>query len=167
MATRFELLSPNLVKIIEGLVRNEELGQLLFYNTDNPLSQPPVNPSRIAPFGDNEKVAPFPFNTKFTGEQISQIHVYYPDVTLKNNEHVEESIVWFDIVVHKKLWLYTQDNNKLVRPYEIASRIDSQFDGTISNTKTTVGELNFMNVGHVVVNDEFNALRLQAKMTTY
>jgi hypothetical protein len=164
---KLELLSPNLVQIIDRCVKCENLGKLLYYNTQNPLTNIPVNPSVIAPFGSSERILPYPFDITFKDEERSQIHIYYPDITFINNANVEQASVWFDIVVHKKLWLYMQDNVKYVRPYEIASLITYLFDGTIPNTKSTVGELNFSGMGHVVVNEEFNALRLEAKMTTF
>lgn len=167
MTIKLDLLSPSLVKIIDNCLSNDKLTKLLYYNVQNPLSQPSVNPSLIAPSGDSERILPYPFDVRFKSEERSQLHIYYPDVNFKNNEHVEQAIVWFDIVVHKRLWLFMQDGKKLVRPYEIASLIATQFDGSIPSTKLTVGKLNMHGATHVVVNEEFNALRLEASMTTF
>lgn len=167
MSMKLELLSTNLVQIIDRCVMAEDLGKLLVHNGQNPLSQAPANPSDIAPFGKTERILPYPFDFRFKSDQRSQLHIYYPDVKFKNNSNVEQTVVWFDIIVHKKLWLYQQDNKKLVRPYDIASQITRIFDGSIPNTKSTVGELNFLAMGHVTVNEEFDGLRLEARMTTY
>jgi hypothetical protein len=165
--SKLELLSANLVQTIESCVRNEDLVKLLYYNGMNPLSNTPVNPSLIAPFGEEERIFAYPFNVNFVGKEKSQLHIYYPDLKFKNNAYVEKVVVWFDIVVHKRLWLTAQDNKKIVRPYEIASLIARQFDGTIPNTKGTVGKLDFLAMGHVAVNEEFDAIRLEAIMTNY
>lgn len=164
---KLELLSTNLVQIIERCVNAQDLAKLIYYNGQNPFSQEAVNPSLIAPYGQSERVLPYPFNLNFKDDQRSQLHIYYPDVQFVNNSNVEQTVVWFDIIVHKNLWLFTQDGKKLVRPYEIASQIAKLFDGTIPNTNSTVGELNFIAMGHVTVNEEFDGLRLEARMTTY
>jgi hypothetical protein len=167
MDMKLDLLSPNLVKIIDNCLRSEDLGKLLLYSTQDPLSNPPVDPSIIAPFGEYERILPYPFDVNYKDEERSQLHIYYPSMEFVNNENVEETHVFFDIVVHKRLWLYMQDGEKLVRPYDIASQVVSLFDGTIPTNLDTVGKLNFLGMRHVVVNEEFDALRLQALMTTF
>lgn len=164
---KLELLSTNLVKIIEGCVRNDSVAKLLYYNINDPLSQPSINPSTIAPFGASERVIPYPFDINYKEEQRSQLHIYYPDLQFVNGANVEEVVVFFDIVVHRKLWLFTQNGQKLIRPYEIASNIASQFDGSLPNTKTTIGKLDFLGMNHMPVNEEFDCIRIQATMTTF
>lgn len=167
MSVKFELLSPNLVTIIDECLQNEELVRLLFFNEHNPYTLPFPNgfqPSVIAPYESHEKIFPYPFNVKYRADQRSQLHIYYPTLHLINNSNVEQTIVWFDIVVHKKLWLFKQDQNKLVRPYEIASKIASHFS---DRSIDTVGRLDFLAMAHVTINEEFDGLRLEAKMTTF
>jgi hypothetical protein len=131
------------------------------------LSNQKVPANVIAPLGVKERILPYPFDVKFKDEERSQLHIYYPDLQFVNNSNVEEVIVWFDIVAHKRLWLFSQNNKKLVRPYEIASQIPRLFDGTIPNTKSTVGNLHFKAMGHVAVNEQFDGVRLEAKMVNF
>jgi hypothetical protein len=168
MSVKLELLSTNIVQIIERCANSTNLAKLLYYNDSvNPMSNEVVPANVIAPFGSKERILPYPFDIRFKDEQRSQLHIYYPDLKFVNNAQVETGIVWFDIIVHKRLWLYSQDGKKLVRPYEIASEVTKLFDGTIPNTKSTVGNLDFLALGHVSVNEEFDAVRLEAKMTTF
>lgn len=164
MALRFSLLSPNLVQIIGECLQNQDLAKLLYYGGQDPLTQLDFDTSIIAPFSEDERLFPYPFDIGYKEEERSQLHIYYPDLQLKNNSHVEHTVVWFDIIVHKKLWLFKQGTDKLVRPYEIASKLANHFDG---RSIGTVGQLNFMGMAHVTVNEEFNGLRLEAVMTTY
>lgn len=164
---KLELLSTNLVKIIDKCVNSQPLGQLLLYNGSNPLSQLPVSPSDIAPYGKDERVIPYPFDIKYKADERSQLHIYYPEVAFKNNSNVEQTMVWFDVIVHKRQWLYMQDGEKKVRPYDIATQIIKLFDGTIPDKGSTVGQLNFLAMSHVAVNDEFDGVRIEARMTTY
>lgn len=167
MSDKLELLSNNLVQIIERCANSEELAKLLYYNDSvNPLSKDIVQADTIAPLGKKERILPYPFDVKFKSEQRSQLHIYYPELNFVG-DNIEEVFVWFDIVVHKRLWLYSQDNKKLVRPYQLASQIARLFDGAIPNTKSTVGKLHFKALGHVAVNEEFDGIRLEALMTNF
>lgn len=168
MADNLQLLSPNLVQIIEKCANNPILGKLLLHNDNiNPLSKSEVYPSDIAPFGKSERILPYPFDITFKDEERTQLHIYYPEMAFVASGNIEKATVWFDIVVHNRLWLYSQNGKKLVRPYDIASQITKIFDGTIPDTKSTVGKLDFSVMAHVPVNEEFNAIRLQALMTTF
>lgn len=167
MEMNFELLSKNLVSMIGTCLRDEELAKLLYYNTNNPLSKPPVDVQLIAPSGKEERIIPYPFDVKFVGDERSQLHVYYPSVELSNNSVVEHALVFFDIVVHKRLWLYAEGSEMLVRPYKIASRISRLFDGSVPTTRDRVGKLQFSNISQVVINEEYHALRLEALLINY
>lgn len=153
MKMKLENMSYNLVNVIDKVLRNIKLAKYLYNNTNDPLLTM-VNPTDIAPFGSKERILPYPFDTEFKGEQRSQLHVYFPELEFKNNEHVEDTIIWFDIVVHKKLWLFMENGKKLIRPYEIAKEIVNELEGTCD----------FIGGSHLTVNEEFDSFRLEARI---
>jgi len=167
MGVKLELLSKNLVLIIDKLIKDEKVSKLIYYNTNDIFSRPDISPSIIAPLGETERVLPYPFDTSFTNDERTQIHVYFPDLDFVNAENAESTVVFFDIVTHRNLWLFSEFGEKLIRPYEIASSISRLFDGSLPNTKSTVGKLNFLSLKQVHVNEEFSCVRLVATMTTY
>lgn len=156
--TLLKYASRNLVLLIDECLKNQNLSKLIVYNDNNPLNKPQVDISTIAPHGSNERYFAYPFDINFKDEKRTQIHIYYPNIKFKNNQNVADNNIYFDIVVHKKIWLYAQSNEKLVRPYQIASLIMDTFD----KSTDTLGVVNFHHVAHVVVNEEFDAIRLVA-----
>lgn len=108
------------------------------------------------------KLYPYPFDPNATLEDQVHLRVYYPNGVFQNNEMVQETLIYFDIICAKSLWL-VNDGKSAIRPYEIMKLVVDQFhDKTIS----TLGVLHFDEFVHLGVNDKFDAVRLVAEMTT-
>lgn len=156
-------LSSNLISIIDELLRNQELVNLVANIGNNPL-QTNVNPNSIAPRAKNERVIPYPFDVEFKSDVRSQVHIYYPFVTMDNNANVGKVGLVFDIVVHKDIWLYSENGKKLVRPYEIISQIFKTFN---KRDIPNLGKIHFLDMVHIVVNENFEGIRLTARFTEF
>lgn len=151
---KLELLSDNLVLIINKLLENDNLCKLIYYNSKNPYNELPIS-------NKNEtlmltKIFPYPFNEKVETELGTQLHIFYPELEIQNNVVVEEVVVFVDIIVGKTLWLIN-DGQPKVRPYEIAKEIVNIFhDKSID----TLGQLDFFTIQQLNVNNVFSGIRL-------
>lgn len=158
---KLQLLSPNLVMMLQEVLKDEEIVKYLNYNDKTPLSKP----SPTLPANDLmlNKVFPFPFDVNVTTEEGSQVRIYFPKGFFKSKEIVTDTVVVFDIVVAKSLWL-VNDGDPKIRPYEIMKNIVNLFsDKNIG----TIGRLNFDNFTHLLINEKFSGIRLYAEMTTF
>jgi|HigsolmetaGSP11D_1036233.scaffolds.fasta_scaffold07301_5 hypothetical protein len=164
MVMNLDRLSKNIISIIEEVLKNQRLVNYLAINGNDPSISPPVSPMLIAPKGDNERIFPYPFDTSFKDDVRSQLHIYYPHMTFKNNGKVGHPFINFDIVVHKDIWLLTDKGEKIIRPYEILSMILDTFSGKII---PNLGQVHFLDGVHVVVNEQFEGVRLTAKTTEF
>lgn len=159
----FKRLSSNIIDIIDGALSNQQLVNYIGHNGNDPSLQT-INPSLIAPKGSEERIFPYPFDTSYEGEVKSQLHIYYPQFKLKNNGNANQVALIFDIVVHKSLWLVTDNGEKLIRPYQIAKCIvDSFADKRIGK----LGKIHFVDGSHTIINSDFEGLRLIAQFTEF
>lgn len=157
---KLELLSPNLVLILNEIIQDKEIAKYLYYNQSNPLTQPDIPlPAKNLMF---KNVFPYPFDNAATVADGSQVRVYYPNGYFENREIISDTAIVFDIIVAKSLWL-VNDGSALLRPYEIMKNIVTLFS---DRSVGTVGRINFNRFVHLTVNDKFDAIRLEAKMLT-
>ncbi|MDH6674432.1 hypothetical protein M2277_005124 [Paenibacillus sp. LBL] len=158
---KLELLSPNLVQVLNQLIADKEIAKYLFYNQKNPLSQPDIAlPATNLMF---KNIFPYPFDLTAAVADSTQIRVYYPNGELHNREIIQDSKIVFDIVVAKSLWL-VNDGAALLRPYEIMRNIVGLFS---DKSVGTVGRINFSRFFHLTVNDKFDAIRLEGNIITF
>jgi hypothetical protein len=158
---KLDELSSDLIEVIGICLESQNLAKLLFYTSSKPLQEAPITTSEIAPFGRRERILPYPFDLNYKADQRSQLHIYFPSLEFKNNTIVEDTLIWFDIVVHKKLWLILDDtrvrNEKKIRPYEIAKEI----------ANLTNDYCHLLTLNHLAVNEEYDALRLEARIRNF
>ncbi|OME53982.1 hypothetical protein BSK59_15485 [Paenibacillus odorifer] len=159
----FGRLSSNIIAVIEEVLRSQTLVNYLGWNRDNPSVQV-INPISIAPRGESERIFPYPFDTTFKDDVRTQLHIYYPNLAFENNGHAGVAVILFDIVVHKDIWLLTDNEKKVIRPYEIARLI---LDAFKDKNVEGLGELHFVKADHTVVNEQFEGFRLVATTTEF
>jgi len=155
---KLELLSPNLVLLIDEILTNQNICKYLYYDDKNPLGR-----STIADTSGLllTKIYPYPFSSAIIDE-CTQLRIYYPDGEFDSTGVIEQSLVLFDIICHKNLWLINDGTNSLIRPYEIMKELANLFKPSLG----TVGKLKFKRFNHLFVNDKFDCIRLMAEMMT-
>jgi hypothetical protein len=170
---KLELLSPNLIHIINRLLFNEELkndsdkqiiSQLVKHDDVKPFSKPILTKEEAKNLF-MDRVFPFPFDNYTEGAR-TEIRVYFPECEFKNGTIIEDTTIIFDIVTHKDIYLMRdKDNKTLLRPHEIAKYIVRAFD--TYTFKDTVGRLKFDALVNVPFDNGFQCTRLVARMTTF
>jgi hypothetical protein len=159
VVSKLESLSKNIVTIMDELAKNDGLARLLVHNVNNPFSPslPAIDKSKLI----NQKselcrIHPFPFDPEAQIEDASFIRIYYPNGRFNENEVIAESQINIDIVVAKSLWLIDDGQRRLIRPYEIMSRVVDMVG------KRGIGliKLKFNGWNHLAVNTRFDAIRL-------
>jgi hypothetical protein len=158
---KLELLSPNLIIIVNKLIENQELLKLVNYNDSDCLSLDDIEQPELM---INTKIYPYPNNQTLTNEQ-TLIKVYYGHTKIQNRA-VENTPVLFDCITHPDLYIINDPNDsnkRLLRLYEITNRITEQFDNI---SVQGVGKLQFTDCIPIPLPDNFQMLRLIAKMMT-
>jgi hypothetical protein len=159
MVVKLELLSENLVIIVNKLLENPDLVKLVYYDDISPLSKPNLSASVLEEELFLKRIFPYPFNG-FMNETQTQIRVFYPKV---NINILEETRIYFEILTHNDLYLIKDNSNKtILRNYRIASEISRQFEKPVSG----IGRLEFINAGIQPLPDNLQILRMEAKMLT-
>lgn len=169
---RLELLSQNLISIINRILYNEKkddlkerqvIAQLLNYSVNKPYSEPILTTKQQAQSLFMKSVFPYSTDT-YTGEAKSEIRVYYPDIEFDSTV-MEDTMVVFDIVVHESLYLMRNELNKsVIRPLEIAKHLIDFFDK--QSFDDTIGTLKFERILSLNFDNGYQATRLIAKMMT-
>jgi len=156
---KFDLLSPNLVSIINRCLENNDLTKLIYYNQSNPLSQPILDSPKSLFM---TKIFPFRYSGITTDEQ-TQLRIYYPRTKIKDNI-IESTSVYIDVICHNNLYLIKdQSDNTLIRPYKILTEFIRQFD---NQQIDSIGTLKFEGVSHIPINESYSVLGLEAIMIT-
>lgn len=163
---KLESLSKNIVKIMGELSKNEALARLLLNHDENPFEKPVGNNKRFIVHPKNElcRIFPFPFSPEATTESGAFIRVYYNNGEFDGSEVISETQLNIDIVVSKDLWLiHDDDNNSLIRPYEIMSRVVDMIGKRSVNSSI---KLKLDGWQHLAVNTKFDAVRLYSEYFT-
>lgn len=163
----FARLSSNLIDIINQILSNQNLVNYIGYNSNNPsllTGTQKVNPATIAPNAQGQRLFAYPFDKEYKADVRTEVHIYYPNIDIVNNGQVSQTIVNFDIVVHKSIWMLLDDGKKIIRPYQIAKFIyDSFHDKKVGK----LGNIHFINASHTIINSEYEGLRLTATFTEF
>jgi hypothetical protein len=164
---KLSLLSPNLIIIMNELIKNQKLCKYLYYKDRYPLAQPDIPDTSILLF---KNLFPQPFDpSEVQTDDSTSLRVFYlrGDFTREYPVGVETQ-VYFDIICAKANWLINSGDpvnvgEPKVRPYEIMSEIVATLD---NKSIDTVGKLHFVGFNHIGVNKTFDGIRLLAMMNT-
>jgi hypothetical protein len=156
-------MSESIVVMIDEILKNQKIVNLVGSSKSLPLTED-VPPASIAPMSKNQRITAYPFDIDYLGDVRTELRIYYPEFRFLNNNHVNETIVIVDIIVHKDIWLMSNDGKKVIRPYVIADEIFKHFK---HRNVQRLGKLHFIDGAHVMINSEFEAVRLTAKLTDF
>lgn len=149
-----EIMSDNIVLLINEIIKSQEVVKYLSYNNTNPLSQPDVKlPAKNLVLN---RIHPYPFDPLATEDEVVEIRVYYPRSNFELSGAVAQTVLYIDIVCAKSLWL-VNDGKSAIRPYMIASELQKLFSG---RSIGTLGTFKFAVMEQLSVNDKFEAIRL-------
>lgn len=163
-------ISSDLVGLLGKLLRDDELIYLVGNDIARPFEGAKKSVGELAPLGTDQRFYPYPFNVEYKEGMRSQIHVYFPSMVFVNNDVVEDSVVWFDVVVHKELWLIEKrlaDGTiaKLVRPYEIVQNIAEIIKRVERDTRDL--KIDLISFDHLGVNANYQAIRLEGRLVSW
>lgn len=155
-----ELLADNLVLLMKEVASIPEVAKYLSYDQKNPLSFPDVdNPNSLI----LKKIHPYPFDPIAQTVDTTEVRIYYPEGVFDGSGAVADSFVYFDIITAKSLWLIS-DGKSSIRPYMIMKYLVDHFT---KKSIDTLGRIQITNFAHLHINQNFDALRLEANMTIF
>lgn len=156
----FGELSNVASKIIDLILKNQELCKLIYYNQSNPLSQATITNTRSSLL--LKQIFPMPKKAPAETEEttIVNVHLYKSELTNRNKGFADEYIA-IDIMTHLNKWLIDDGQ---IRVYEIVNRIDEML-----NNKYLAGySMNYVlltDVKEMMYSDYFYGYRLVYKFT--
>ena len=143
--------------IINKMFKNERLKRLLHYTTSDALDRPNIGEdASLELVYNNIKIVP---KLYIDGKVLNYIIINFNNFTPSKNPEFRDNIIEFDIVCHFDQW---QLKDFALRPYKIAAEIDSMFNNT---HLTGIGELQFLGMTQININDEFGGICLMYEAT--
>lgn len=143
--------------IINKMFKNERLKRLLHYTTPDALDKPNIGEdASLELIYNNIKIVP---KLYIDGKVLNYIIINFNNFTPSKNPEFRDNIIEFDIVCHFDQW---QLKDFALRPYKIAAEIDSMFNNT---HLTGIGELQFLGMTQININDEFGGVCLMYEAT--
>lgn len=143
--------------IINKMFKNERLKRLLHYTTSDALNKPNIGEdASLELIYNNIKIVP---KLYIDGKVLNYIIINFNNFTPSKNPEFRDNIIEFDIVCHFDQW---QLQDFALRPYKIAAEIDSMFNNT---HLTGIGELQFLGMTQININDEFGGVCLMYEAT--
>ena len=143
--------------IINKMFKNERLKRLLHYTTPDALDKPNIGEdASLELIYNNIKIVP---KLYIDGKVLNYIIINFINFTPSKNPEFRDNIIEFDIVCHFDQW---QLRDFALRPYKIAAEIDSMFNNT---HLTGIGELQFLGMTQININDEFGGVCLMYEAT--
>ena len=143
--------------IINKMFKNERLKRLLHYTTSDALDRPNIGEdASLELVYNNIKIVP---KLYIDGKVLNYIIINFNNFTPSKNPEFRDNIIEFDIICHFDQW---QLKDFALRPYKIAAEIDSMFKNT---HLTGIGELQFLGMSQININDEFGGICLMYEAT--
>lgn len=158
---KLSIMSKSIVDIMKEIANNTGVARLLMNNTNTPYNEIPENIEDIANINSKHaKIYPFPFNPDAEIKDGSFIRVYYNYGELDSSETISDLDIYIDIVVAKSLWLISDANKSLIRPYEILGRVIDTVGRRSGRNSIRIEVKGFQ---HLSVNNSFDAIRIYCK----
>ena len=143
--------------IINKMFKNERLKRLLHYTTSDALDRPNIGEdASLELVYNNIKIVPKLYIDR---KVLNYIIINFNNFTPSKNPEFRDNIIEFDIICHFDQW---QLKDFALRPYKIAAEIDSMFNNT---HLTGIGELQFLGMSQININDEFGGVCLMYEAT--
>ena len=158
---KIELLSENLIIILQEVMKQQYLCKLIKYNESNPLSQTNL----VLPASSllMTSIFPYPFDSTVIIEDCIQLRIWVYKGDFQGAD-ISINDVFLDIIVAKSLFLITIDGKPKLRPYAIMKELIKTFDGL---SISTLGKLHFKDYAHIPLNGtKFDLFRIRAEMMT-
>lgn len=153
----FLSVDKDLNLIVTWLLKNNNLCKLLYYTDRQALNHKALtDEQRYDMINKQIKIVP---KIYVDGSVLTYIVISMDNFTPSGNAQFRDNIISFDIICHFDQWQLLDFE---LRPYRIAAEIDSMFD---NQHLTGIGELHFMGMNQIVLNDEFAGLTLMYQAT--
>jgi len=155
--SRFEELNLNIDTVLMKLLSSQDLCKYLFYDEDDPMSQPNIEDTSILLF---DRIYPTPVSPTITDSAKSLITIIQDDFSLaQTNTAFKTSKIIFNILCHIELW--RMPGTGKLRPYSILSEIDKLFN---QQRVLGIGKLSFSNGRWIGVNDRWQGYQVAYKI---
>lgn len=149
----FLSMEKDLSIIVDMVMKNDRLKKMLYHTSRDCLSKPKLTEDQtISLFGKQVKIVPKIYvDPTVQNYMIIGFDNFSPNDT---NPEFRNNIVEFDIICHYDQWNMKDFE---LRPYKIASEIDSMFN---NKHLTGIGTLQFLGASQILLTDEYGGICL-------
>jgi hypothetical protein len=149
--SRFNELSLNLNSVLLKLIENKNLCKLLYYNTNDPLSEIDIIDNTSLLFN---KIYPYPFTPDINNNAESIINVFFDDFEIgKDNNYFKNASLTFIVICNTDLWRIQGD----LRPFAILNEIDMLFNQQLG---FGIGKTNFDRGTLLWLNEKYSGYKI-------
>lgn len=143
----FTEVGLNLKKVLNRILKNDDLIKLLYYNTPEVTSQPNLtNEQKVAMINDYIKLVPkLPKDVELKNYLLIQMDQF---AAMDGEQVFRTFVLNFDILCNAGNWIM---DDYMLRPFKIMHELDSMFN----NSKLdSLGPVNFVAANQLVLNEE-------------
>jgi hypothetical protein len=143
----FMEVGANLKKVLNKVLKNDNLIKLLYYNTPNIQNEPNLtNEQKVAMINDYIKLAP---RLNKDIEMKNYLLIQMDQFTALEGEQIFRTFVLnFDILCHSENWIM---DDYMLRPFKIMHELDVRFN----NSKLdSLGPVNFISANQLILNED-------------
>jgi hypothetical protein len=156
----FNEVGENLKRVLNKVLKNDDLVKLLYYNLPNVSAQPNLtNAQKVAMVNDYIKLVPkIPKDIEVKNYLIIQMNDFSPvgeDFTYRT------FVLNFDVLCHADNWIM---DDYMLRPMKILHELDSMFN----NSKLdSLGPVNFVSANQLVLNEDLMGYTIFFRITNF
>jgi hypothetical protein len=159
-ANNFLDIGYNLKKILNRILKNDNLIKLLYYNVPDATSQPTLsNAQKVALVNDYIKLVPkIPKDIELKNYLIINMDQFSP---IEDEYNFRTFMLNFDVLCHAEYWIM---DDYMLRPFKILHELDSMFN----NSKLdSMGPSVFTNATQIVLNEELMGYSIFFRITNF
>lgn len=159
MSAFFSTLEIKIRKIIEKIIESQDLCKLVYYDENNPLSQPTISDTSSL---IGNRIFPLPKYSFAETEKCSRINVYFKNSQpYEPNSGFRKIILYIDIICNDDIWLI---DNSGIRPYSISNKIDEIFNNQFIK-ELSLKKVYFLNWNLIEYADYFHGYCLMYELS--
>lgn len=151
----FKELNDNVTQVLLKLLESQNLCKLLHYISDDPLSEPDIDPYLLI----HKNIFPLPKIPEVSDTKCNYLTVVFDTFRLGENKGVKDGTLMFTVFVHNDLWLISGQ----LRPFSIMHEIDKLF-----NNQRIIGvkKLQFESGRFVAPNKDYSGYQVIYKVVS-
>ena len=149
----FKSIGDDFALIVKKILEDEDLKKLLYYNTENCLTQPNLTQQEAySLIGKQIRIVP---KLEFNDDNLSYIIISFDNFSPNaENPEFRDNLLMIDVICPFEQW---DLGDFQLRPYKIAERLDVKLN---NKHLTGIGTLDFLGMNNLHIDDKISGVTL-------